>query len=393
MSELLVANARVFGAGKEPVNVYARDGVVVSVGGEVPSSAPVLDAWGGTLIPGLLDAHCHAYGSSMSLEELEKSPMSWIALKAAQRLSRALSRGFTTVRDVAGGDPGLAKAIACGLFPAPRYLYTGPALSQTGGHGDGRHPLYDDPPYCGCNTNVVDGVDAMRVRVRELLSKGAHAIKLLTSGGVISPTDPIEVPQYSAAEIQVAAEEAERRGTYVTAHAYSPRAITHSVKNGVRCIEHGNLLDAPTAALMAETGTYLVPTLAAYDAMDRRGDDVGLTPVGREKNTQVLVAGQEAIRLARAAGVRIGFGTDLMGDLEDEQLQGLRLQAEVEGLERTLEAATVTNAALMGLTNVGRVEPGYAADMVIFRGDLAKDPELLWNGARTVIQAGQVVVA
>jgi imidazolonepropionase-like amidohydrolase len=227
--------------------------------------------------------------------------------------------------------------------------------------------------------------------VRELLWKGAHAIKLLTSGGVISPVDPLEVPQYSAEEIAVACYEASRRGTYVTAHAYSPAAVRHSVENGVRCIEHGNLIDQPTAELMAETGTYLVPTLVAYDAMDRRGDQVGLTPVGRDKNSRVLQAGQEAIRLARSAGVKIGFGSDLMGDLEDEQLQGLRLQCEVEGLERTIEAATITNAEILRLTDCGRVDVGYRADLIVFRTDLRTDPEALWNGDRTVIQAGAVV--
>jgi imidazolonepropionase-like amidohydrolase len=127
--------------------------------------------------------------------------------------------------------------------------------------------------------------------------------------------------------------------------------------------------------------------------MDRRGGEVGLTPVGRTKNTAVLDAGKNAIRLARAAGVRIGFGSDLMGALEDEQLQGLRLQCEVEGVEHTVEAATATNAAIMGLAGtVGSITPGAAADLVVFPGDLRRNPELLWTGPRTVIQAGSVVV-
>jgi imidazolonepropionase-like amidohydrolase len=143
---------------------------------------------------------------------------------------------------------------------------------------------------------------------------------------------------------------------------------------------------------MAALGVSLVPTLATYDAMDRRGDQVGLTATGRAKNTAVLGAGKEAIRLARAAGVRVGFGTDLMGDLEDEQLQGLRLQCEVEGVERTVQAATAANAAILGLADrLGRVEPGYAADLVVFQGDLRRDPALLWEGERTVIQAGREV--
>ncbi|MDR1833762.1 MAG: amidohydrolase family protein [Propionibacteriaceae bacterium] len=419
MGNLLIANARVFTAGvpdAEPVDVLIKDGRIAAIGpgvgnglshgetrggahgethggahGGAHGEAQVLDARGASVTPGLLDAHCHAYGVSLSLDEMEHWPLSLIALKAARRLEAALRRGFTTVRDVGGGDPGLAQAIREGLLRSPRYLYTGPALSQTGGHGDGRDPLLGGTPGCGCCTNVIDGPDRMRVRVRELLWQGAHAIKLLTSGGVVSPADPLAIPQFSPAEIQVAVEEATRRGTYVTAHAYSPAAIKHSVENGVRCIEHGNLLDEETAAMMAAAGASLIPTLAAYDAMDRRGDQVGLTPVGREKNTQVLAAGKEAVKIARAAGVRIGFGTDLMGALEDEQLQGLRLQCEVEGIERTLEAATATNAAIFGLSDVGRVQEGFVADLLVFTGNLREQPELLWEGRRTVIQAGEIV--
>jgi hypothetical protein len=139
------------------------------------------------------------------------------------------------------------------------------------------------------------------------------------------------VPQYSPEEIRVVVEEATRRGSYVAAHAYSAEAIGVAVANGVRSIEHGNLLDAPTAAVMAERGAFLVPTLVTYDAMERRGTELGLAPVAQAKNREVLDAGRTAIRLAREAGVRIGFGTDLMGALDGEQLHGLRLQAEVEG--------------------------------------------------------------
>ncbi|MDR2374122.1 MAG: amidohydrolase family protein [Bifidobacteriaceae bacterium] len=397
MGALAVVNARVLSAGRpagDPETVLSVDGLIAAVGSgvDVPRGAAVLDAGGGSVTPGLIDAHCHAYGVSLSLEEMEKWPLSYVALKAARRLEGALRRGFTTIRDVAGGDPGLAKAIREGVIAAPRYLWTGPALSQTGGHGDGRNPLYREPDCCGCSTNTVDGADAIRKRVRELLRQGAHAIKLLTSGGVISPTDPLEVPQYTPEEIAAAAYEANRRGTYVTAHAYSPDAIVHSISNGVRCVEHGNLLDPPTAALMAERGVFLVPTLATYDAMDRRGSEVGLTDVGRAKNTAVLDAGKQAIRLARSAGVRIGFGTDLMGGLEDEQLQGLRLQCEVEGIERTIEAATATNAAILRLDReVGRIEPGLAADLVVFGGDVRADPELLWEGHRQVVLGGALV--
>jgi imidazolonepropionase-like amidohydrolase len=322
---------------------------------------------------------------------LESRPLSYVALLGAKRLAAALGRGFTTVRDPSGGDAGLARAIAEGVISAPRYLWTGPALSQTGGHGDARAA---DADVCGCGTHtveVVDGVDPLRRAVRDRFRRGAHAIKIMASGGVVSPTDPIRVPQYSAEEIRAATEEAARRGSYVAAHAYSPEAIRHAIDNGVRSIEHGNLLDAETAAAMAAAGAFLVPTLAAYDAMDRRGEAIGMAEISRRKNREVLAAGREAVKVARAAGVRVGFGTDLMGVLEDEQLQGLRLQVEVDGPVLALQSATSVNAALLGRDDLGRVAEGCVADLLVVDGDPLSDPSVLWAGPekRTVFQKGQ----
>src|SRR5947207_652667 len=180
---------------------------------------------------------------------------------------------------------------------------------------------------------VVDGVDALRRAARERLRGGAHAVKIMASGGVLSPSDPLRVPQYSPEEIRAVAEEAARRGRYVAAHAYSAEAIAVAVASGVRSIEHGNLLDAPAAAVMAERGAFLVPTLVTYDAMERRGAELGLAAVARAKNREVLDAGRAAIGLAREAGVRIGFGTDLAGGLVSGTLrfpQGLNPLLAVE---------------------------------------------------------------
>ena len=237
---------------------------------------------------------------------------------------------------------------------------------------------------------VVDGVDALRRAARERLRSGAHAIKIMASGGVISPSDPLRVPQYSPEEIRAVTDEAIRRGSYVAAHAYSAEAIRAAVANGVRSIEHGNLLDQPTAALMAEREAFLVPTLAAYDAMERRGAELGLAPVAQAKNREVLDAGRTAIELTRAAGVRIGFGTDLMGALDDEQLHGLRLQAEVAGPLAVLRAATSVNAELLGRDDLGRIRSGAVADLLVLDGDPLQDPSVLWGGPehRAVFQGG-----
>ena len=271
---LTIRNALIFD-GESPDliegSISIRDGRIIATGREVEEAGVVLDAGGRTVIPGLIDAHFHAYALSLTSARNETGPLSYSALAGARRLEAALLRGFTAVRDVAGGDVGLANAIEEGLYPGPRYFFTGPALSQTGGHGDIRVTNDGGCFHGGHMCEVVDGVDDLLRAVRHRFRTGASAIKLMTSGGVVSPVDPIRVPQYSAAEIRVVTEEASRRGSYATAHAYSPEAIRHSILNGVRCIEHGNLLDAETAQLMADNDVYLVPTLVTYEAMERRG--------------------------------------------------------------------------------------------------------------------------
>lgn len=374
--------------------IRIEDGLIVGLGASRPSSvdSTVISAHGKTVLPGLIDAHFHAYAVGLEGGVIESLPMSYIALAASRRLAAALGRGFTTVRDVAGGDAGLVKAIETGLIHGPRYFFTGAALSQTGGHGDPRTVDTESCFHGGIMCELVDGVDALRRAARERFRRGAHAIKLLTSGGVVSPSDPIRVPQYSTEEIRAVTDEAGRRGSYVAAHAYSSEAIIHSVLAGVRSIEHGNLLNAEAAEAMAVAGAFLVPTLAAYDAMDRRGEQVGLARVSQEKNREVLDAGRSAIGVARNAGVRIGFGSDLMGVLEDEQLNGLRLQAETDGMLNTLRSVTRVNAELLQRPDLGRISIGSVGDIVILDGDPFGDPAALWDETRprTVVQAGRM---
>lgn len=393
---LRIDNALIFDGVSDQLrdgSVLVADGLIAEVGDVDGSVERVIDAKGGVVVPGLIDAHFHAYGISLDLLELEGSPLSFVALSAAPRLRAALERGFTTVRDVAGGDVGLAKALRQELLPGPRYFYTGRALTQTGGHGDPHPGDLDVCAHGGHVGEVVDGVDALRRAVRERFRSGAHAIKIMTSGGVMSPTDPIRIPQYSAEEVRAVTEEAMRRDSYVAAHAYSPEAIIHSVINGVRTVEHGNLLDVETADLMREHSAYLVPTLAAYDAIERRGADLGMAETSRRKNREVLHAGQRAVEIASAAGVHIGFGTDLMGPLDDDQLQGLRLQVEADGVANTLRSATSVNAAILRRDDLGTIRPGAHGDLVVLSGNPFENPSILWsdNGRRAVVQAGKVV--
>lgn len=392
-SALTVINASILdGLGNEPVEggIRIEAGRIVEVGSQVTAGDHVIDARGASVLPGLIDAHCHAFATYLTGHG--GIPMTYVGIMGARRLGAALRRGFTTVRDPAGGDPAFARAGREGLFAGPRYLYTGAPMSQTGGHSDPRSP---ESTACVHDSSIVDGVDDLRRETRERFRQGAHAIKIMTSGGVISPSDPIAIPQYSAEEIRAVVDEASRRGSYVIAHSYSAASVRHSVINGVRSIEHGNLIDAETAALMAEHDAFLVPTLIAYDAMSRRAADLGLPPVSMRKNDEVLSSGQNAIRLARDAGVRIGFGSDLMGELEDEQLGGLRLQAEVLGIVETIKCATSTNADLIQRDDLGRLTVGAVGDLLITDGDVTEDPAALTDDSRprTVIRSGQIMHA
>jgi imidazolonepropionase-like amidohydrolase len=374
-------------------DLLVEDGIIVAVGEVGPSTGTTVDLAGATVVPGFIDAHFHAYASCLGGLQLELRPLSYVAVNATRRLGAAVRRGFTTVRDVAGGDIGLASAVEEGLFTAPRYLFSGPALSQTGGHGD---PRPGDLDLCfghGHMNEVVDGVDDLRRAVRDRFRTGAHCIKIMASGGVTSPTDPLRIPQYSPEEVRAVTDEAARRGSYVAAHAYSSEAVIHAVSNGVRSVEHGNLMDEAAARVMADHGAYLVPTLAPYDSMSRRGDEVGLTPLGRAKNAEVLDAGRGAIQIAARAGVPIGFGSDLMGDLEDDQLLGVRLQSEAQSPDDLLRSLTVVNAALIGRPELGTLAAGTPADLLVLAADPYDDVSVLWDDQRprTVISRGSVV--
>jgi imidazolonepropionase-like amidohydrolase len=393
VGDLTVTNALIFdGQSADLVegSIRIANGEITEIGARVSQAEQVIDVRGRTVLPGLIDAHFHAYGLTLDGFYNDTAPLSYAALLGANRLKDALGRGFTAVRDVAGGDIGLGQAVSQGLFDSPRYFYTGPALSQTGGHGDPRRADLDIDFHSGLSNEIVDGVDDLRRAVRNRFRTGSHAIKMMLSGGVISPVDPISVPQYSAEEVRAVTDEAARRGSYVAAHAYSSEAIRHAVTNGVRSIEHGNLMDREAAELIAAHGSFLVPTLIAYESMNRRWKEVNLSPVAREKNSFVLDSGQRAIELAHQAGAQVGFGSDLLGDLADDELSGLRLQSEVLGVLNTLRSATSVNAALLQESKLGRVEVGAFGDLLVVDGNPFDDFSLVWNptAPRLVVRGG-----
>jgi imidazolonepropionase-like amidohydrolase len=381
--------------------VVEGDRIVAVTDEPVPAGDGLdLDAAGATVLPGLVDAHVHVMVATMDFARAAAMPLTLVGIHAARALEAMVRRGFTTVRDAGGADAGVAAAVEQGVVRGPELLRAGRALSQTGGHGDTRS-RFAPPASCACElvesgiAVLADGPDAVRRAAREQLRTGAHAIKVMASGGVASPSDPLWLEAYTAAELEAAVEEAARWRTYVLAHAYTPGAIRRAVEAGVRSIEHGNLLDDATARLMADRGTFLVPTLVTYWAIAEHGASFGLPRWALEKVHEVLDAGRRSVEVARAAGVDIGFGTDLLGEAGVFQSRELTLRAEIEPAAEVLRSATAVNARLLGREgDIGVVAEGARADLLVVDGDPTGDVSLLEGDGRhlrAVLRRGEVV--
>jgi imidazolonepropionase-like amidohydrolase len=343
------------------------------------SGAQRIDIGARTLMPGLIDAHIHVVLTEVNLQLLADVPLTLLSAKGSVAMRAMLERGFTTLRDTGGADWGIKAAVEQGLFVGPRLFIAGQPLSQTGGHGDHRKRTQTQS-FCACcsglswTSRVADGVPDVIKATRDELRKGADHIKLMVSGGVASQLDPLESLQYRVDEIEAAVEEATRWGAYVCAHAYSAEAIARAVRAGVRTIEHGNLIDAPTAALMAEREAFLVPTLVAYDALKRRGPDYGLSSYSLAKNEIVLEAGLRSLDICREAGVRIGFGSDLLGQLQTDHCGEFALRAAVMSPPEIIRSATLVNAAILRHEGrLGELVPGAFADLLVVDGDPYRD--------------------
>ena len=405
MTTTVFANAVLFD-GRTPelqdgVAVIVEDGRIRDVAATTPSlgEARTIDLGGRTLMPGLIDAHFHAIAADANLAKLEHMPASLIAQFARRHLEAALMRGFTTLRDAGGADHGLADAIRSGLIKGPRLFYAGKALSQTGGHGDFRS--YEQPLICPCCqggtalARIADGVTEVRRAARDELRKGASQIKIMASGGVASPSDPIWNLQYSDEEIAAAVWEARSWKTYVMAHAYTAEAIRRCLEQGVRSIEHGNLIDPETAALAAARGAFVVPTLVTYEALAEFGERLGMPKASIAKIEDVRGAGITALEHLKAAGVKVGFGSDLLGEMHSHQSREFLIRAEVFSPFEILVSATSGNAELLNRSGeLGEVSPGAEADLVVVDGNPIEDLRLLTGqGERLplIMRAGEIV--
>jgi imidazolonepropionase-like amidohydrolase len=392
----------------DPRQPELRDGIDVLVEGDrvrdvsdrpiASANATRIDLRGRTLMPGLIDAHVHFFLAEVNIGLLDGMPLTLLTTKAAYAARRMLMRGFTTVRDAGGTDHGLKAAIDEGLVEGPRVFIAGMPISQTGGHGDFRRRTQSGFECACCSglaymSRIADGVPEMLKAVRDELRKGADQIKLMVSGGVASQSDPLESLQFRVDEIEAAVEQAESFGTYVMAHAYSAAAIGRAVDCGVRTIEHGNLIDEPVARSMAARGAYIVPTLVTYESLRRRGPDYGLTPYSLRKNDVVLEAGLRSLEICRAAGVQIGFGTDLLGALQEDQCKEFLIRAQAMPPHEVIRSATLVNAQIVRRPGeLGELVPGAYADLLVVDGDPYRDLGVLQDdGARipAIMKAGR----
>ena len=383
-------------------HVVVEGGNIREVATSRPSfrDARIVECGGRFLMPGLIDAHFHAYTPSFDFNAIDRMPPALLASHAARILTGALERGFTSVRDAGGGDIGLWLAIEQGLIRGPRFFFAGRALSQTGGHGDMRRAEEIQPcgccGYTGALTRVVDGVDDMRKAVREELRKGAHQIKIFVSGGVLSPTDPLWMPQFTAEEISAAVYEASTRRTYVMAHCHTDEGAARCAEYGVRTVEHGTQIHRDeTARLIAARHAFVVPTLSVIDALQKHSDVARLPRESVEKVKSLGDQAYHAIEVCRRNGVKLGLGTDLGGHFF-HPLQGgeLELRGRVEKPIDVLRAATSVNAELLQKSGqLGCIAPGACADLLLLDANPLADLALFRDPGRipVVMKGGEFV--
>ncbi|HEY1326728.1 MAG TPA: amidohydrolase family protein [Casimicrobiaceae bacterium] len=390
MGQILFTNANLLDPSADALqggtSVLVEDELVREVSAK-PIRAPgavVIDCGGRTLMPGLIDCHVHVMLSEVNIRYLEAVPLTLMTVRAAALMRAMIDRGFTTIRDTAGADWGLRDGVEQGLLPGPRMFIAGRALGPTGGHSDSRRrtDVHEHDCHC-CNAmrfclGVADGADAVRAAVREQLRQGVDQIKLMVSGGVASPYDPLDSRQFTLAEIAAAVEEAQAFGRYAQAHAYTPDAITRAVSQGVRTIEHGNLIDEASAKLMKEKGAYLVANLVAYYAMKERARDFGMTADMLAKNDLVIDGGLRSLEICKRHGIKVGYGTDLLGQLQVDQSREFLLRREVLSPIEIIRQATVIGAEIVRMPGkLGVVAPDAFADILVVDGDPIRNLEVL----------------
>lgn len=403
-AETLFRNVRVLdvvnGRLGPATSVLVRGNVIASIGPSVSAGpdAAAIDGQGRTLMPGLIDAHVHLVFGSMLLTALSDpaTTPAQLGAAAARSAGEMLLRGFTAVRDAGGPIFPLKRAIDAGQTPGPRIWPSGAIISQTSGHGDFRTPDEGPRRFTGQRSRaeafdaafIADGRDDVLTATRENLRHGASQIKLTAGGGTASAYDPLDVTQYTLDEMKAAVEAADDWNTYVTAHAYTPRAVRRAIEAGIRCIEHGQLLDEATIQLMAERGIWLSSQVLIRDSPN-------MTPERREKRRPIVEGNARVWPLAKKHGVKLAWGTDMLfePDLNADQNPMILLLKEWFTPAEILKLVTYQNAQLLALSGprtpypgtLGVVEEGALADLILVDGDPLADIDLIGDPGRRFV--------
>ena len=362
------------------------------------AEADVVDCGGRTLMPGLIDSHVHVTLSEVVIRNLESVPLTLMTARAAELMRGMLDRGFTSVRDTGGADWGLKEATDKWLLAGPRLFIAGRAIGPTGGHSDGRRRTdFGMRCYC-CNAmsfsmGVADGASEVRRAVREEMRQGCDQVKIMMSGGVASPYDPLDSLQFSVGEVEAAVEEATAFGRYVCAHAYTPQAITRAAHAGVRTIEHGNLIDDASAKLMAEKGMFLVANLVTYYEMKKRASEYGMNSDMLAKNDLVIEGALKSLEICKRHGIPLAYGTDLLGQLQVAQSEEFTLRAQVLSPAEIIRSATIVGAQVVRMEGkLGCLKAGAFADLLVIDGNPLKDLKLFLDQGQhlsVIMKAGR----
>lgn len=407
MSLLLTGATLIDGLGGDPVSdaaVTVENDRITAVGKAtaVPADADLVDLSGLTLLPGLIDAHVHI-GHSSEMRSVLNNELS-VAERAAdifRTLRETLDAGFTAVRDCGGIDHGVLRTVGRGLVPGPRIWGSASPLVQCGGHGHLGSPFQAPDESFAFRVRgltavgrISDGRDEVRKAARECFRQGATFLKMAVTGGVVSIADSLDDTQFSIEEIAVAVEEANARHTYVTVHAHNVAGIHNAVKAGVKCVEHGTGIDEETAVMMAANDVSLVPTLSIAKVLEENFDQHGLPPQIRERVGDTMQGMTDGLLAARAAGVPVGSGSDLIGPKQNRRGLEIALKAEILGAMEAIVSATSVNASIMRVADkIGSVEAGKFADLVAVDFDPLTEPELFDRPERVVlvVKNGRIV--
>ena len=365
--------------------------------GPLPGRVTTLDCKGATLMPGLTDAHVHICAVEGNITDQHRYlPPSLLAAKALRRAEECLLQGFTTVRDAGGADYGFREAISEGLYAGPRLLVSGNYISQTGGHGDKRRRAeWIEPIRCciGMIGSIADGEAEVRRAAREQLRRDVDQIKIMASGGAMSPSDELDTTQYTVAEMRAAVEEAQAVGKYVLSHAYSDTAVRNAIAAGVRSIEHGNLIREPAAKAIKDADAFLVPTMVTYEAIYREGKRYGIGDHQIQKINMAREQSVQGLTYAYRAGCKIGSGSDLLGDMMVQRAVEFELKAQVMTPMEVLLSATRVNAELFRMADrIGTVEAGKYADLLVVDGDPLRNLRLfqMSDRLRVIMKGGRL---